>query len=47
VSETESEGGLATGERDGTRGYGARPEGMAEVHDYIEGFWSEHQLEGI
>lgn len=37
------EAGLVSVERDGTRRmYRARPEGMAEIHDYIEGFWSEH-----
>lgn len=38
--------GLVTVERAGTRRmYRARPEGLAEVHDYISSFWTESLAE--
>jgi len=38
--------GLVTVESKGTRRmYRARPEGMAEVHEYIASFWTEHLAE--
>lgn len=40
------EAGLVTVEHRGTRRmYRARPEGMAEIHQYIESFWTEHLAE--
>jgi DNA-binding transcriptional ArsR family regulator len=35
--------GLLSERRDGTRRlYSARPEGLAELRSYLDGFWAEH-----
>ncbi len=40
------EAGLVTVENVGTRRmYRARPDGLAEIHDYIESFWTERLAE--